>query len=97
MAGEIQESIVRLKRKFELISSQYALIVNKKQELEANIDTLKAEIDTLRKVNAKQQKTIELLHAARAVAPTREELERSRSIITNLVREVNKCINDLTQ
>jgi len=97
MAGEIQDRIVRLKHKFELVSSQYALIIKKKQELELKINALEAEIEILRKSNARQQETIELLHAARAVAPNRQELEQSRLILTNLVREVNKCINDLIQ
>ena len=97
MAGEIQERIMRLKHKLELVSSQYALIIKQKNELQLKIATLQDEIDSLRKNNQKQQENIELLYAARAVAPTRNELERSRTILSNLVREVNKCITDLTQ
>lgn len=97
MAGDIQDRITRLKHKFELVSSQYALIIKKKQELEKRIAELETQNEALRKSNEQKQETIELLHAARAVAPNKQELERSRTILSNLVREVNKCINDLTQ
>lgn len=97
MDGEVQERIMRLKHKFELVTSRYALIIKQKGELEIKIAELEAEIESLRKENLNQRKAIELLHAARAVAPTRDELERSRTILSNLVREVNKCITDLTQ
>lgn len=97
MARGIQEQTQRLKQKLELLFAKYDLIFKQKTELEIRVTELESQLADLERDSRRQQETIQLLISARAVAPTRNELESSRAILSNLVREVNKCINDLNQ
>ena len=59
-------------------------------------------IKELKKENEKQRQLIErlemdkdFLQMARQIAPDREALDRSRAMIARLVRDVDKCIEQL--
>ena len=59
-------------------------------EQDAMILAQKKEIESLR-----QQ--VEYLQIATNVIPDNSQTERTRTLISTLVREIDRCINDLTQ
>lgn len=97
MAGELQAQISRLMHKAQLLNDRYALIVKQKKEIETTVEELEK---TVRRQNAeiaalKQQ--IEYMRVTTTLAPSRDDIESTRATLKQLVREINKCINDLNQ
>lgn len=60
------------------------------ENLQEIVDRQRREIQNLRT-------QLEYLQMASTFAPTREQVEQSRAVLSGLVRDINKCINDLTQ
>ncbi len=86
-----------MKHKTQLLFDRYSLIVARKNEADAEIVELEATIESQKKEIAELKRQIEYMKFATAVAPTREAVEHSRAVLSKLVREITKCINDLNQ
>ena len=59
-------------------------------ELETTIDTMRNRIETL-------ERQVEYLSVVTTAFPSREEVKRSQARISELVREIDKCISDLSE
>ena len=60
------------------------------QELESTVLTLRKEVERL-------TLETEYLRIATTVAPTTADIERSRAVLSELVREIDKCITELNE
>ena len=97
MPGEIPSRIERLKHKAEVLFSRYQLLKQQKMGADKEITQLKASSEDRDRQIESRNREIQYLKTAVGIAPSKEELEQSRQILTQLVRDVNKCINDLKQ
>lgn len=96
MAGNLQQRLDSLKSKAQLLVERYARVVDAKNaadiriaELESTISRQKAEIDVMRQ-------KIEHLQVVTTIAHNREDVERTRAFLAELVRDIDKCINELS-
>lgn len=96
MTEPIQEITGRIQAKIGIVAERQALLVGRiKAErdetarLRAKVDELAAEVRRLKADN-------EYLSVMRAVAPTPKQAEQSRALLAELVREIDKCIAELT-
>ena len=55
----------------------------------------KSRINRMRAENERLRSQVDYLKMAAIVAPEREDVERTRALLSNLVREIDKCIADL--
>ncbi len=97
MAGELHAQISRLMHKAQLLNDRYALIVKQKKEIETIVGELEK---TVRRQNveiAALKQQIEYMRVTTTLAPSRDDIESTRATLMQLVREINKCINDLNQ
>ena len=90
MAVELQQIIDRVNAKTQILLDRYALIRQRREEAEAKVEMLRAENEDLRR-------QVEFLRIATTIVPDRKDVERSRSMLSELVREIDKCIADLNE
>lgn len=97
MAGELQKKIDRVNTKTQLLLDRYTILLQRRESDLAQIAELQAEIDTLRKENGRLQQENDFLKIATTIAPTRNDVNSTRELLTRLVREIDKCITDLNE
>lgn len=97
MGGTLQETIERVSTKARVLVEKYAVLLKAKQEADLRIESLQREVDEQRKQIERLNAQIEYLRLSTTIAPDRKAVERSRVILSGLVREIDKCIADLTE
>lgn len=97
MAGELQKKIDRVNTKTQLLLDRYTILLQRRESDLAQIAELQAEIETLRKENGRVQQENDFLKIATTIAPTRNDVNSTRELLTRLVREIDKCITDLNE
>lgn len=94
---KLQERLVSLSGKTRLMVEKYQAVEKQKLAAEAKIKDLEAEILKMKQQIEQLNVKIEYLQVTSAISPSRSELEQTKKVLSDLVREINKCINDLTQ
>lgn len=91
-----------LKQRLDRIESKANLLKKKIAELRESRKVNQSHIASLLKSDEKQRKEIEQLNAriqylslSHTIAPTGEDLAKSRDILAQLVREIDRCIADI--
>lgn len=97
MAGELQKKIDRVNTKTQLLLDRYTILLQRRESDLAQIAELQAEIETLRNENGRLQQENDFLKIATTIAPTRNDVNSTRELLTRLVREIDKCITDLNE
>ncbi len=97
MAVELQQIIDRVNAKTQILLDRYALIRQRREEAEAKVAELEATLEMLRAENEDLRRQVEFLRIAITIVPDRKDVERSRSMLSELVREIDKCIADLNE
>ena len=96
MATDLHSTINRILNKSNVLVEKYQALETEKVNAELKIKQLHEEIAVLKKELEKLRQDNEYLRMARSIAPSYEQIEESRSIISQLVRDVDKCISQLT-
>lgn len=96
MAGNLQQRLDSLKSKAEILTSRYRRLADEKRAADAMISDLRSTIERQQKELSHLRQQIEYLTVVTTIVPRREDVERSRVILSELVREIDKCITDLT-
>ncbi len=96
MAGNLQQRIDKIESKAALLAERYAVLHNAKLRADARIDELNATIDSLQRNVADLNRQIEYLKVASVLSPDHRDVEETRALLTELVREIDKCINQLS-
>lgn len=97
MAGSLQETIHNLKAKAGIILDRQALLTKEYNAACERIKQLEDTILTLRKEVERLSLEKEYLSIATTIAPTTADIERSRAVLSELVREIDKCITELNE
>ncbi len=97
MAGNLQQRLDSLRGKAQLLTERYANLFQQKQVLEQQIAQLQATVERQKKEMAVMSQQIEHLQVVSVIAPKREDVERSRAFLAELVRDIDKCINELNE
>ena len=97
MAGNLQETLERISNKTELLIEKYALLMSEKKQADARIEELYALLTSRQKEIEMLKQEIEYLKIATTITPDHKDVEKSRAILSGLVREIDKCINELSE
>lgn len=97
MASDLQQQLQRVGGKTRLIAESYARLkaetVQAKEEigsLRAQVLALQSELDRLKVEN-------EYLRVVSTIVPERKDLLKTKAMISELVREIDRCILDLNE
>lgn len=95
MADEFQQTLNRTAEKARIILERYSIMKARLAEQTAKADELERMLEKTRAENQRLKSQVEFLKMAAVVAPDRADIERTRALISGLVREIDKCIADL--
>lgn len=97
MAGNIHETSSNIQAKVRILIDRHKLLLKEMDESRHRIAQLTADIEARDKQIERMEMEIDYLKIATTIAPARADVEKSRALIAELVREIDRCINDLTQ
>ncbi|MDE6368990.1 MAG: hypothetical protein K2K94_07115 [Muribaculaceae bacterium] len=95
---------VDLKQQLERVAAKADLIVERCKQLTQQRDEALAQLAELRQLLSEREKEAEqlrvdneYLRVVSALCPDRKEVENARSLISGLVRDIDRCILDLKE
>ncbi|HUN20422.1 MAG: hypothetical protein OSJ26_04665 [Muribaculaceae bacterium] len=97
MPGELKQTIERVSNKAKILVERYHVLLESKRQADARILEQDAMILAQKKEIESLRQQVEYLQIATNVIPDNSQTERTRTLISTLVREIDRCINDLTQ
>ena len=97
MANDLQQTLERLNRKSLNLIERYQSVLQAKQAAEKRIIELETTIDTMRNRIETLERQVEYLSVVTTAFPSREEVKRSQARISELVREIDRCISELSE
>lgn len=95
MAGEFQQIIDRINAKSQLILERYVMVSRQRSEALERIDELESQLRRLQADNERLSREVEFLRIATTIAPDRKDVADTRAMLSELVREIDRCISDL--
>ncbi len=97
MAGNLQETLEQIREKAGLLTERYIVLRKEKEvadtkiaELELTIRSQEQELNKLRQEN-------EYLKVVSIAVPDHKDVEKSRAKLIEMVREIDKCILELSE
>lgn len=97
MAESLSEIFERMLQKQGVVIEKYQALQEKCERLMEENSSLSAELEEQKKEIQQLKLENDYLKIARSIAPDRETLENSRRLIAKLVRDVDKCIEQLNE
>ena len=96
MAIDLRQQLERVNAKTTLVLEKYALMQKRLEQARAEIQRLNADLRSSRQSIEKLELQLEYLSVSHTVASSDAELERTKTMIEELVREIDSCIADLS-
>ena len=96
MATDLQTRLNSLKAKMGVLIEKYDALDADRRRLKAMLAERDEAIGQRDRLIADLQSRIGYLRASVTATPSREDVEHTRSLIAGLVREIDKCILELT-
>jgi SET domain-containing protein len=97
MAGDLQQTIKRLRAKMLVVSDRFKLVCDQRDRALTKVAELEAELEQKRKQSEQLQQEVDFLRIATTIAPERKDVAQTRALLAELVREIDKCIADLKE
>lgn len=97
MSSTLQQRLQAVTGKAHLLVSRYENILKAKEEADKRIAELEAELDKERSRVARLKVEVEELRVVTTLTPRREDVEQSKAMLTEFLRDIDKCIDELTQ
>lgn len=97
MADQLEQSLARITEKSRFLIERYKTVSVREKEASRRVAELEKELAEARKTIQRLTVENEYLTVASNFAPDRDSREHARSVIADLVREVDRCIADLNE
>ncbi|MCM1452381.1 MAG: hypothetical protein NC102_08975 [Clostridium sp.] len=96
MAFEDQDIFARIIAKANLLAQRYEALQKLKEEADEKIASLQTELSRRETELRRLRQEAEYLRTAAVISPDRDQIEETRAIISGIVREIDRCITDLS-
>lgn len=97
MASDLQQTLQRISRKTEFLTERYNEVLRGKTSAEARVKELEQTVTRLNEEIRQLKSRIEYLTVVTIAHPDRRDVESSRAKLTKLVREIDRCILELSE
>lgn len=97
MAENLGEQIARVRSKASILVEKYLLLREAFENGRNEIAELKGELIAKNAEIEKLRLQVEYLSIASTVKMSSEDIESTRALVANLVREIDRCISDLSE
>lgn len=95
MVGNLKQRLDRIESKAQLLAALHSDMIKSIRDDEQRIGDLIAREKQQSDEIARLRTQVEFLSVSHSVAPTRDDLESSRAMLAELVREIDRCIADI--
>ena len=96
MASNVQDTLQRVINKSKILTEKYRALMDERRRVEAANESLSSKNEALEKEIERLRRENEYLRLARTISSTPEQTEANRARISKLVRDIDKCISQLT-
>ena len=96
MADNLQQRIDRLKAKASLLTERYIIVAQARKEAEQRVAELEVMVRNLSREISLRDAEIERLKVSSVLSPDHNDVEATRRFLSGLVREIDKCIAQLS-
>lgn len=96
MAEDLRQQLTRLAVKSQMLVSRYETQRALNRQLAERIAELERALEERRSEEHSLRSQLENLKVAATLSPTREDVARSRVMLSEILREIDKCIEQLT-
>ncbi len=96
MAVTLQERVEKIKSKAALLHERYRALLNAKADADRRISELTEQINELNRKLKDKEREIEWLKVSSVLTPDHNDVEETRRFISELVRDIEKCIAQLS-
>ena len=96
MASNLQDTIQRIVNKSNILLEKYNALMADKRRLDEENESLKSGNEKLKLELERLRQENEYLRLVRSISATPEQIEENKSRISKLVRDIDKCISQLT-
>lgn len=97
MATNLEQSLERIMRKCHFLTERFRAVSTMRKKAEERVAELEKELTARDKEIQGLRMQLEYLTMATTIAPGRDEVEKTRAMISNIVREIDRCIADLNE
>lgn len=97
MAADLQQTIERLKAKMLVVSDRFSLVCRQRDEALERVAELEKQNAALRAEGERLTAEVDFLRIATTIAPERKDVEKTRRLLTDLLRDIDKCIADFKE
>lgn len=95
MAVDLQQRIDSIRTKAEIITSRYSKLMEEKRAVDERVADLQRTVEMQQRRIAELNSKVEYLTVVTTLTPGRQQVEQTRAMLTELVREIDQCITDL--
>lgn len=95
MAVDLRQRLERIESKAKFLTERYQVVLKEKHAAQQRVSELENIVSTLRNDVEKLQQLLEYQRVATTISPMKDDIDRSRTILAGLVREIDYCINEL--
>lgn len=97
MATELQDTLTRIVNKSNILIEKYRALDAQREHLEGEVQRLTQDVERLTKDNEQLRQANEYLTMARSLVPDTSKAQQARAKISTMVREIDKCIDQLNE
>ena len=96
MGSDYSSALQSLSEKAAIVASRYRIIAEQLEKALGQVETLKKELEKREEIIRTLQTEIENLIIVKTAFPSKQAIADSRNQLAGLVREIDRCITDLT-
>lgn len=97
MVSDLQQTLMRIGRKVESLTERYNALLAEKRKADAIISQMEKQILSRDEEIRILKSRVEYLTVVTTAIPNRDDVEKSRAKISELVREIDRCITELSE
>lgn len=97
MATGLQQILERLSSKTSVLTERYAALLEAKRAADARVDELDGENAKLKAEIERLKQQVEYLQIARSISFDRETADRHKAFLSDLLRDIDKSIAQLSE
>lgn len=97
MAGNLQQRLDRLKSKTEMVLARNTALQERLSSAKERIVTLEDSLRSKEKEIGELRQQIEQLKVVNILTPDHRDVEHTRAFLSGLLRDIDKCISELTE
>lgn len=97
MAADFDSRLNAVEAKAQLLAERFNALMTERRRLMQQVADLRSQLDEARRTIETQQARVEYLQLATTILPSSEDVEHSRRFLSELVWEIDKCINQLSE